>query len=134
MRVFVATSAGQGVRASDSNACVEGELVWLRDVCPASRRRPDGPCPCARSFAGMSSNKNTTTARVVDIAGLTRTEYESALVASFDLQEWCRCCTARPVADVIDELMALAGIFPAGAVVERRVNDLNLRGSLGSET
>lgn len=134
MRVLVATSAGQGVRASDSNACVEGELVWLRDVCPASRRRPDGPCPCGRSFAGMSSNKNTTTARVVDIAGLTRSEYESALVASFDLQEWCRCCTARPVADVIDELMALAGVIPAGAVIERRVDELNLRGSLGSET
>ncbi|QYF72278.1 hypothetical protein [Cryobacterium sp. PAMC25264] len=82
----------------------------------------------------MSSNRNTTTARVVDIAGLTRSEYESALVASFDLQEWCRCCTARPVADVIDELVALAGVFSAGAVVERRVDELNLRGSLGSET
>ncbi|WP_420898485.1 DUF7715 family protein [Cryobacterium lactosi] len=36
MRVLVATSATQGTRASDSIGCVEGELVWLRDVCPAS--------------------------------------------------------------------------------------------------
>nr|RZI34409.1 hypothetical protein BJQ95_03212 [Cryobacterium sp. SO1] len=133
MRVLVATSATQGARASDSTGCVEGELVWLRDVCPASRRRPDGPCPCGRSFAGMSSNKNTTTALVREIVGLTRTEYEAALTASFDLQDWCKCCTSRPVAHVIDELIALAGVFPAGAVLERRVDSLNVRGSLGSE-
>ena len=132
MRVLVATSATQGARASDSTGCVDGELVWLRDVCPESRRRPDGPCPCARSFAGMSSNKNTTTALVRDIVGLTRTEYQAALVASFDSQEWCRCCTRRPVTDVIDELIARAGGCPAGAVLERRANDLNVRGALGS--
>jgi len=132
MRVLVATSASQGARASDSTECVEGELVWLRDVCPASRRRPDGPCPCGRSFAGMSSNKNTTTALVREIVGLTRTEYEAALTASFDHQGWCKCCTSRPVADVIDELIALAGVFSAGSVLERRGNDLNLRRSLGS--
>lgn len=132
MRVFVATSATQGARSSDFTACVDGELVWLRDVCPASRRRPDGPCPCARSFAGMSSNENTTTALVREIVGLTRTEYQAALVASFDQQEWCKCCTSRAVPDVIDELIAMAGVFPSGAVLERRVDDLNLRGSLGS--
>lgn len=132
MRVLVATKKTQGRRASDANGCVDGELVWLRDICPASRRRPDGPCPCARSFAGMSSNRNTTTALVRDIIGLTRAEYEAALIASFDLQDWCACCTGRPVADVIDELIALAGVFPAGTVLERRANDLNLRGSLGS--
>ena len=132
MRVFVATAKSQGARASDANTCVDGELVWLRDVCPASRRNPDGPCPCGRSFAGMSSNRNTTTALVRDIVGLTRAEYEAALVASFDQQEWCKCCTSRPVAEVIDELIAMAGVFPAGAVLERRVNDLNLRRSLGS--
>lgn len=132
MRVLVATSATQGARRSDSTECLDGEMVWLRDVCPESRRRPDGPCPCGRSFAGMSSNKNTTTALVRDIPGLTRTEYQAALVASFDLQSWCRCCTRRPVTEVIDELIALAGVFPAGAVIERRANDLNVRGSLGS--
>ncbi|WEO76336.1 hypothetical protein BJQ94_13305 [Cryobacterium sp. SO2] len=132
MRVFVATSATQGTRASDSMRCVDGELVWLRDVCPASRRRPDGPCECGRSFSGLSSNNYTTTAVVRDIPGLTRTEYEAALTASFDAQEWCPCCTSRSVEEVIDELIRLAGVFPAGAVLERRINDLNLRGSLGS--
>jgi hypothetical protein len=132
MRVFVATSATQGARRSDSTRCVDGELVWLRDVCPDSRRRPDGPCPCARSFAGMSSNKDTTTALVREIVGLTRAEYEAALVASFDSQGWCRCCTGRPVTDVIDELIVLAGVFPAGTVIERRADTLNVRRSLGS--
>lgn len=133
MRVLVATSATQGTRASDATGCVDGELVWLRDVCPASRRRPDGPCSCGRSFAGMSTNNDTTTALVREIVGFTRSEYEAALVGSFEAQEWCPCCTSRPVADVIDELIALAGVFPTGAVIERRVDKLNLRGSLGSE-
>jgi len=133
MRVFVATSATQGTRASDSTQCVDGELVWLRDVCAVSRRRPDGPCECGRSFSGLSSDKYTTTAAVRDIPGLTRTEYEAALTASFDEQEWCPCCTSRPVAAIVDELIAWAGAFPAGAVVERRIDALNLRGSLGSE-
>ena len=132
MRVFVATSATQGARRSDSTRCVDGELVWLRDVCPDSRRRPDGPCPCARSFAGMSSNKDTTTALVREIVGLTRAEYEAALVASFHSQGWCRYCTGRPVTDVIDELIVLAGVFPAGTVIERRADTLNVRRSLGS--
>lgn len=132
MRVFVATSATQGTRASDSTGCVEGELVWLRDVCPVSRRRPDGPCECGRSFSGLSSNNYTTTALVREVPGLTRAEYEAALTACFDVQEWCPCCTSRPVAAVIDELMALAGVFPAGAILERRIDELNVRGSLGS--
>ena len=132
MRVLVATSATQGARRSDSTGCVDGELVWLRDVCPDSRRRPDGPCPCARSFAGMSSNESTTTALVQEIVGFSRTDYEAALVASFDSQGWCRCCTRRPVTDVIDELILLAGVFPTGTVIERRADDLNVRRSLGS--
>ena len=71
MKVIVATSATQGARPSDSTECVEGELVWLRDVCPASRRNPYGRCECARSFSGMSSNGYTTTALVRDFPGLT---------------------------------------------------------------
>jgi len=132
MRVFVATSATQGARASDFTDCVDGELVWLRDVCPASRRRPDGPCECGRSFSGLSSNNYTTTALVREIPDLTRAEYEAALTASFDRQEWCLCCTSRSVEEFIDELMALAGVLPDGAVVERRVDNLTVRGSLGS--
>lgn len=128
MRVFVATTRTQGARRSDFTECVDGELVWLRDSCPESRRRPDGPCPCARSFSGMSSNENTTTAVVREIVGLTRTEYRAALTASFDAQGWCPCCTSRSVEDVIDELIALAGVFPPGAVLERRGENLNLRG------
>jgi hypothetical protein len=132
MRVLVATSTTQGARRSDSTRCVDGELVWLRDICPDSRRRPDGPCPCARSFAGLSSNQDTTTAIVRESVGLSRTEYEAALVASFDAQGWCRCCTSRPVTDVVDELIMLAGAFPAGTVVERRADQLKVRRSPGS--
>ncbi len=41
-----ATSASQGARRNDSMRCVEGELVWMVDACPASTRDPDGVCEC----------------------------------------------------------------------------------------
>lgn len=132
MKVIVATSATQGARPSDSTECVEGELVWLRDVCPASRRNPYGRCECARSFSGMSSNGYTTTALVRDFPGLTPAEYASALTASFDMQGWCACCTSRTVAEVIKELMELAAVIPDGTVIERCVDELAPRGSLSS--
>jgi hypothetical protein len=127
MKALVATKATQGTRRNDSMDCVEGELVWMLDACPASKRNPDGRCDCGRTFMGMSSQRLTTTARVRDIPWLTRDNYAAALRACFDAHGWCPCCTRRPVLDVIDSLMALAGILPVGAVVGRRLDHLNVR-------
>jgi hypothetical protein len=131
MKAFVATSATQGTRRNDSMECAEGELVWMLDTCPASRRNPDGRCECGRTFMGMSSQRLTTTARVRDIPWLTRANYAAALRACFDAHGWCPCCTRRPVFDVIDDLMALAGVLPVGAVVERHIDHLNVREEVG---
>lgn len=133
MKVLVATAATQGARHSDSDDCVEGELVWMLDACPMSRRDPDGECGCGRSFSGMSTHGSTTTALVREIASLTRADYEEALRASFDAQGWCSCCTARPVEDVVDELIGLAASWPPGAVVERRLDWLSVRTLVSSD-
>ena len=42
MKVFVATRETQGARPSDFNSCIDGELVWMLDPCPESKRRPYG--------------------------------------------------------------------------------------------
>ena len=42
MKVLVATRVTQGARTTDSSDCVDGELVWMIDPCPMSRRDPDG--------------------------------------------------------------------------------------------
>ena len=130
MKVLVATAETQGARPSDLDNCVDGELVWMIDACPASRRNPYGPCCCGRSFSGMSSDEYTTTAAVREIAGLTLADYTDALRACFDAKGWCSCCTARPLDDMVRELVALAAAWPDGAVVERRVDWLTVRRGL----
>lgn len=127
MKALVATGATQGTRPSDLNDCVEGELVWLLRPCPQSVRDPAGRCPCGRSFAGLSSHGYTTTALVRDIPWLTPANYAAALRASFDTQGWCPCCTARPVAQQVDDLLALARPWPAGTVIERHLDHMHSR-------
>ena len=127
MKVLVATSETQGARPTDSDDCVDGELVWMLDACPTSQRNPDGECGCGRSFSGMNSHGSTTTALVREIPGFTAGDYESALRASFEAQGWCSCCTARPVRETVDDLIDLAASWPEGAVIERRVKLLSVR-------
>ena len=122
MLVLVATKATQGARRSDYADCVEGELVWMLDACPESRRKPDGKCPCGRSFRGLSSDRGTTTALVTDLPDLTRIDYENALAASFDARGWCLCCYMRTVSEIVDELISFAEFWPVGTVIERRVD------------
>ena len=84
MRVLVATRATQGARSSDSDDCIDGELVWMIDACPMSWRDPDGECGCGRSFSGMSSLGSTTTAMVRELPGFSVADYESALRGCFE--------------------------------------------------
>ena len=130
MKVLVATRATQGARRGDYDHCVSGELVWMLQPCPESLRNPGGLCGCGRSFSGMSSHRSTTTALIRDVPGLTRGAYEAALRASFDAQGWCPCCCARPVPDVVEELIAVAADWPAGAVLGRRLHVLSIRAQL----
>jgi hypothetical protein len=131
MKVLMATQATQGARARDFTDCISGELVWMLDPCPASRRNPNGPCGCGRSFTGMSSDGSTTTAVVCEIADFSRADYEKALSASFDAKGWCPCCYNRTVAEYVDDLVAMAGPWPPGAVIGRRLDVLSLRAQLG---
>ena len=123
MKALVATAETQGSRKSDFTNCIDGELVWMLDPCPVSRRYPDGPCGCGRSFSGLSSHAYTTTAVVREIPGLTRQDYEKALRASFRAQGWCPCCTSKSVREIVDELINLARSGPtersSGAASDR---------------
>ena len=122
MKAFVATRVTQGKRPSDFSHCIDGELVWMIDPCPLSRRHPDGPCGCGRSFSGMSTDGYTTTAVVRDIPGFSRGDYEMALRSCFEAQGWCPCCLNRSVPDIVDELIDLAASWADGTVVGRRLD------------
>ena len=138
MKVLVATEmlqsrqtgkqsqAARRASAGQRHGCIPGELVWMIDPCPVSQHNPNGPCDCARTFTGMSSDGRTPTAIVTDIVGLSRDDYIEALCACFDAKGWCPCCTARSVDVVIDELIAFGDAIPSGTLVGRCLDSLIL--------
>lgn len=125
MKALVATRATQGQRASDCMECVDGELLWMTDVCPYSRAHPDGECPCGRSFRGLASDGATTTAVIRDVRGLTREHYVDALRSCIDCNDECSCIVDTE--GLVDAMLALARNLPDGAVIERRVDVLKIR-------
>lgn len=124
MKVLVATVRTQGARGNDYHWCIEGELVRVGEACARDRADPDGGCGCGRGFAGLNSRRATTTARVAELP-LERDEYYEAIRSSLEQQGWdpCLCCYV----DEADELLALVADWPAGAVVERRLDELVVR-------
>jgi hypothetical protein len=56
-----------------------------------------------------------------------RTDYKSALCGCFEAKGWCSCCTAHPISEVVGDLLDLAESLPEGAVIERRVNYVEVR-------
>jgi hypothetical protein len=130
MQVLVATARTQGSRKGDFNWCVEGELVWIGLVCADDRRDPEGGrCGCARAFGGLNSHRATTTAMVRDLKGFSRADYVEALRSSLEQQGW-PCEVAEGEAD---ELLEVARSWPAGTIVERRLDTISVRVPAGHE-
>lgn len=123
MKILTATSRTQGQRPGDFHWCIEGELVHFGTVCAADRADPDGGCGCGRSFSGLNSHRATTTALVRDIAGFTRDDYVEAIRSSLEQQGWDPGTAAAEA----DELIAIMVRWPAGAVAERRVDQVMVR-------
>ena len=122
MKILVATGLTQGSGSGDYNYCVEGELVWIQEPCDRDRRDPDMPCGCGRGFAGAASHRATTTARIVE-SELTREELVLAFETSLRDGGW-------PVewsADVAEDNLHAAAQFPAGTVIQRRLDLLMSR-------
>jgi hypothetical protein len=129
MKVLVATGQTQGARGNDYHWAIEGELVHIGEVCATDRRDPDGGCGCGRGFAGLSSRRATTTARVAELS-VDHSEYAEAIRAGLAAQGIG--LSPSEGAEVADGLAEVAGHWPVGAVVERRLDVLSCR-SLPSE-
>lgn len=69
MRVLVATEATQGARDDDYSWATPGELVMFGVICAKDLRGTGQGCGCGRAFAGMHSERATTTAEVVEWPG-----------------------------------------------------------------
>jgi hypothetical protein len=122
MRLLTATSITQGYRVNDFSFCVEGELVHIDPPCAKDRGDPDGRCGCGRSFSGLNSHHATTTAVIREV-DFSPADYLEALRSSLDQQGWDSSQAVHEVA----ALQCLAQHWPAGAVLERRLDQIVMR-------
>lgn len=124
MKVLVATSEGQGLFDDDYGWTVDGELVYVQGVTCSNPK-----CGCDRGFAGMSSSRATTTAKVVDRPDYTMADYRGALVDSLTRGGWIEegdqtAETARFVSDVFSFLMWITEHAEVGCCVRRRGDEI----------
>ncbi|MFA5708720.1 hypothetical protein [Mycolicibacterium sp.] len=122
MKILVATALTQGARSNDYNYCVPGELLWVQEPCDRDQRDPDGGCGCGRGFAGAASHRATTTAQVVEV-DFSYDELVLAIQTSLADSGWPQ----NWAAEVVHDNLMIASMFPAGTVIERRLDGFSAR-------
>lgn len=125
MKLLTATTQGQGERGNDYSWTVEGELVGISEPCRKDRFDPDGRCGCGRGFFGMSSHRATTTVLVRDLP-LTRADLTDALLGYYESAGYGTFAPAE-LAEEVGNLLELAACWPAGTVLERRLDLIRAR-------
>lgn len=78
MYVLEATGDTQGEREDDYTWTIDGELVFIPP--PVACRNPE--CGCDRGFAGMTSHRATTTARIAERGDMDEDEYRDVVFAA----------------------------------------------------
>lgn len=102
-------------------------MVWIQEPCGRDRNRRKDSCGCGRGFAGLSSHRATTTAEVKEIEGLTLADYTLAIHASMADGGW----PAEFAGQVAEAQAVMAARWPAGAVLERDLDDFSRRILIG---
>ena len=129
MKVFVATSEGQGLRPSDFFNSKEGGLVFFAAECGSDINNVDGGCGCRRCMDDSEGNA-TTTFKVAD-SDITKENY---------IEKYCEYLikSGRFEAEEVEEgreyhqadaetLLQAAEVFPVGEILEKRGNDIQPR-------
>ena len=123
MKLLTATNLTQGYRDNDFDWCIEGELVHIGLVCAKDRADPDGGCGCGRAFGGLNSHFATTTAIIREVTGFAAPDYTEAIRSSLDQQGWDPSNAIHEAA----ALSCLAERWPAGTILERRLDQIAVR-------
>ena len=121
MKVLVATEATQGARGDDYSWATPGELVMFGTICAADLRGTGRPCGCGRAFAGLHSERATTTAEVVESA-LTLDDLVLAFRDSLGRGGWLDFGgSPQEMTDVVHEalmeVLLVADRYPVGTVI-----------------
>lgn len=125
MYVLEATKETQGERDDDYVWTIDGELVFIP---PLGCRTPD--CGCDRDFAGMTSHRATTTARIMERPDMDVDAYWDIVFQSMSDQGY-DIIGAEDLVDAVDELVRTAQILGAsnghGTVIGRTASAVFLR-------
>lgn len=121
MRVLVATDQTQGARADDYAWATPGELVMFGVICASDLRGTGRGCGCGRAFAGLHSERATTTAEVVDWIG-SLDDLVLAFRDSLAQGGWLDAAgTPEDVDGVVHEsvmeMLLVADRYPSGTVI-----------------
>lgn len=129
MKVFVATSEGQGKRETDFSHSQEDDLVFFPFECGSDASDIDGSCGCRRSMEGLNS-ASTTTFKVKDL-DISEADYYKkfieALVKNRGFDETEIEEGAEYFKPEFQNLLNAANIFPEDLVLEKRGNDIQSR-------
>ena len=126
VKLLVATTEGQGLREGDYACAVDGELVYLpEDECGVSE------CGCTQGFAGMASNRSTTTALVVDRPDFSELDVLGALHDALERRGWVSSEWSEADESLFEFLflrvVIAASAYPVGTVLERDGHRLRKR-------
>ncbi len=120
MRVLVATEETQGDRDDDYAWATPGELVMFGVVCASDLRGTGRGCGCGRAFAGLHSQRATTTAQVAEwAAGLD--DLVLAFRDSLTRGGWLDYGTPEDAEETVRlsvmEALLVADRYPVGTVI-----------------
>ncbi len=132
MKVLIATSHTQGLRADDYHFAVAGELVYF----PILDCETPG-CGCVRGFAGFASAKASTTAMVVDRPDLSQADFEVAVVDALSRQGWLTEGWSEEHEDLVETVIAeiefVTSSYETNSLIEREGNGIRCRGIIHPE-
>jgi hypothetical protein len=106
--------------------CVEGEMLYLLEPCPLSRRHPYGPCPCGITFVGLGSAGSTTTAEVREL-DLSRDEFVACLEDYHQMRAEQGCTCEFDGELIADQVLSIAERLRPGTIIERKIDRTRVR-------
>jgi hypothetical protein len=131
MRVLVATTTTQGDREDDYTWAIPGELVMFGVICADDLRGIGRGCGCGRAFAGLHSERATTTAEVVE-SPMRLGDIVMAFRDSLTKSGWIDDATgpedaAELVHSAVMEMLTVADRYEPGTVIGTRLGSQYVR-------
>lgn len=130
VRVLVATEETQGDRGDDYSWATPGELVMFGVIYATDLRGTGRGCGCGRAFAGLHSERATTTAEVAEWPG-SLDDLVLAFRDSLARGGWLQYGTAEDAEEMVRlsvlDMLLVADRYPVGTVLGTNLGNQYVR-------